>query len=33
MKKAGASAFVAATAIFKNPDGIAAGIRSLKSFL
>ena len=33
MKKAGASAFVAATAIFKNPDGIAAGIKSLKSLL
>jgi ribulose-phosphate 3-epimerase len=33
MKEAGATAFVAATAIFKNPEGIAAGIRSLRSLL
>ncbi len=30
MKAAGATAFVAATAIFKHPDGIAAGIASLR---
>jgi ribulose-phosphate 3-epimerase len=30
MKAAGANAFVAATAIFKHPDGIAAGIKSLR---
>jgi ribulose-phosphate 3-epimerase len=30
MKAAGANAFVAATAIFKHPDGIAAGITSLR---
>jgi ribulose-phosphate 3-epimerase len=33
MKEAGATAFVAATAIFKNPEGIAAGIKSLRSLL
>jgi len=33
MKEAGATAFVAATAIFKNPQGIEAGIRSLRSLL
>lgn len=33
MKAAGATAFVAATAIFKNPQGIAAGIKSLRSVL
>jgi len=33
MKAAGATAYVAATAIFKNPNGIEAGIRSLKSLL
>lgn len=33
MKEAGATAYVAATAIFKNPNGIAAGIRSLKELL
>ena len=31
MKTAGANVFVAATAIFKQPDGIAAGIRALRS--
>ena len=33
MKEAGATAFVAATAIFKYPEGIAAGIKSLRSLL
>jgi ribulose-phosphate 3-epimerase len=33
MKQAGATAFVAATAIFKYPQGIAAGIKSLRSLL
>src|SRR5512134_2855188 len=33
MKKAGATAFVAATAVFKNPEGIGEGIRSLRSLL
>jgi ribulose-phosphate 3-epimerase len=33
MKEAGATAYVAATAIFKNPTGIADGIRSLRSLL
>jgi ribulose-phosphate 3-epimerase len=33
MKKAGATAFVAATAIFRNPQGIEAGIRSLRDLL
>ncbi len=33
MKEAGATAFVAATAIFKYPEGIAAGIKALRSFL
>ncbi len=33
MKQAGATAFVAATAIFKCPEGIAAGINSLRSLL
>ncbi len=33
MKQAGATAFVAATAIFKYPEGIAAGIKSLRSLL
>jgi ribulose-phosphate 3-epimerase len=33
MKEAGATAFVAATAIFKNPEGIEAGIKSLRSLL
>jgi ribulose-phosphate 3-epimerase len=31
MKTAGASAFVAATAIFEHPDGIAAGIAALRN--
>jgi ribulose-phosphate 3-epimerase len=30
MKAAGATAFVSATSIFKHPDGIAAGIKSLR---
>jgi ribulose-phosphate 3-epimerase len=30
MKKAGATAFVSATAVFKNPLGIQAGIQSLR---
>ncbi len=30
MQEAGADAFVAASAIFKDPDGIEAGIRSLR---
>src|SRR5512134_655061 len=33
MKAAGATAFVAATAVFKNPEGIGEGIRSLRSLL
>jgi ribulose-phosphate 3-epimerase len=33
MKEAGATAFVAATAIFKNPQGPAAGDRALRSLL
>jgi ribulose-phosphate 3-epimerase len=33
MKEAGATAFVAATAIFKNPEGIAAGVKLLRSLL
>ena len=33
MKEAGATAYVAATAIFKNPEGISAGIRSLRKLL
>ena len=33
MKEAGATAFVAATAIFRNPEGIVAGVKSLKSLL
>lgn len=33
MKEAGATAFVAATAIFKHPDGPAAGVRSLRALL
>jgi ribulose-phosphate 3-epimerase len=31
MKKAGATAFVAATAVFKYPEGPAAGVRSLRA--
>ncbi len=31
LKEAGATAFVAATAIFKNPDGPSAGVRSLRA--
>ena len=33
MKAAGATAYVAATAIFKNPEGIAAGVNSLRELL
>ncbi len=33
MKEAGATAFVAATAIFKDPEGPAAGVRSLRNLL
>jgi len=33
MKEAGATAFVAATAIFKNPQGPAAGVRALKDVI
>lgn len=31
MKEAGATAFVAATAVFKHPEGPAAGVRSLRA--
>ena len=31
MKEAGATAYVAATAVFKHPEGPAAGVRSLRS--
>jgi ribulose-phosphate 3-epimerase len=30
MQKAGATAFVAGTAVFKHPQGIAAGIKALR---
>jgi ribulose-phosphate 3-epimerase len=33
MKEAGATAFVAATAVFKHPDGPAAGVRSLRALM
>ena len=33
MKEAGATAFVAATAIFKNPQGPAAGVKALRTLL
>src|SRR6266498_4290014 len=33
MKEAGATAFVAATAVFKHPEGIAAGIKALRAKL
>jgi ribulose-phosphate 3-epimerase len=33
MKEAGATAFVAATAIFKNPQGPAAGVRALRNVI
>lgn len=33
MKAAGATAFVSATAVFTHPDGIAAGIRSLRDVI
>ena len=33
MKEAGATAYVAATAVFKHPDGAAAGVRSLRALL
>ncbi|HSK87175.1 MAG TPA: ribulose-phosphate 3-epimerase [Anaerolineales bacterium] len=33
MKEAGATAFVAATAIFKHPEGAKAGVESLRAFI
>src|SRR5512138_1921138 len=33
MKEAGATAFVAATAVFKNPEGPAAGVRALRDVI
>ena len=33
MKEAGATAFVAATAVFKHPEGPAAGVRSLRDVI
>lgn len=33
MKEAGATAFVAATAVFKYPEGAAAGVKSLRAML
>jgi ribulose-phosphate 3-epimerase len=33
MKEAGATAFVAATAVFKHPDGPAAGVKSLRDVI
>ena len=33
LNKAGATAFVAATAVFKHPEGVAAGIKSLRDKL
>jgi ribulose-phosphate 3-epimerase len=33
VREAGADAFVAAKAVFGNPDGIAAGIQALKSLI
>lgn len=33
MKEAGATAFVAATAVFKHPDGPGAGVRSLRDVI
>ena len=33
MKQAGATVFVAATAVFKHPDGVKAGIRSLQDVI
>ena len=33
MKEAGATAFVAATAVFKHPQGPAAGVRSLRTIM
>jgi ribulose-phosphate 3-epimerase len=32
MKEAGATAFVAATAVFKHPEGTAAGVKSLRAY-
>lgn len=32
MKEAGATAFVAATAVFKHPEGPASGVRSLRAY-
>jgi ribulose-phosphate 3-epimerase len=33
LKKAGATAFVAATAVFKHPKGIASGVKTLRSIM
>jgi ribulose 1,5-bisphosphate carboxylase large subunit-like protein len=33
MKEAGATAFVAATAVFKHPEGPAAGVRTLRALM
>jgi pentose-5-phosphate-3-epimerase len=33
MKEAGATAYVAATAVFKHPEGPAAGVRSLRDVI
>jgi ribulose-phosphate 3-epimerase len=33
MKEAGATAYVAATAVFKHPEGPAAGVRSLRAIM
>jgi ribulose-phosphate 3-epimerase len=33
MKAAGATAFVSATAVFKHPQGTAAGIKTLKDVI
>jgi pentose-5-phosphate-3-epimerase len=33
VRDAGAQVFVAATAVFKHPDGIAAGLKALKKQL
>jgi len=33
MKEPGATAFVSATAVFKHPQGTAAGIKSLRDLL
>ena len=33
MKNAGADAFVSATAVFKHPEGIEAGVNALRALL